>query len=329
MARKNDADSTPVETAPVETAPEVSQPVETAPVDGTPVQENASPEQPDESEQNEEALAAAFKSAVDDAIASRDETTGDIPLDKVEPVKAAYRELSGLKAKNAAKNVLTEGAFDAMRQMDTALGKAYVILSGEVTSLPTRTKAEPTPADPAEARVLQLATLGLAYRLATEQPLPEGVTQDSVDAKMNELFSLPGAQQESIDAYQQYLDTPSDARPEAAPEVPGFVAAAIKILNGKSVGRISRGSRSSSSYAGPRRSVAAHVEAAFAGKPVGTFLKVAEIVNSKSDEYGDDHPSSGAVSQHLFDKEGNGRTHGQISGTKSPEGERGAVISAA
>jgi len=42
----------------------------------------------------------------------------------------------------------------------------------------------------------------------------------------------------------------------------------------------------------------------FADLPVGSFLTVTEISKADSDEYGDDHPTTGAVSARLFPKSG-------------------------
>jgi len=55
---------------------------------------------------------------------------------------------------------------------------------------------------------------------------------------------------------------------------------------------------------GVRRNVANHIVSAFADKPVGTFMKVAEIVNTRSEEYGDVPVSPGAVSVRLFPANG-------------------------
>lgn len=50
----------------------------------------------------------------------------------------------------------------------------------------------------------------------------------------------------------------------------------------------------------PRRNVVAHLEQVFAPLASGTFLTIAQIVKTRSDEYGDDRPSPGAISARLF-----------------------------
>jgi hypothetical protein len=50
---------------------------------------------------------------------------------------------------------------------------------------------------------------------------------------------------------------------------------------------------------GVRRSIGAHVAQVFEGRPSGSALKVSEVANLRSEEYGDSKPSSGAIAAHF------------------------------
>ncbi|WP_409332795.1 DUF262 domain-containing protein [Trujillonella humicola] len=53
-----------------------------------------------------------------------------------------------------------------------------------------------------------------------------------------------------------------------------------------------------------RRDIGAHIASAFEGLPDGAFLTVREIRAHRSDEYGDEFPSAGAISARLFPSSG-------------------------
>ena len=60
----------------------------------------------------------------------------------------------------------------------------------------------------------------------------------------------------------------------------------------------------STPFTGERRDIGVHISAAFANKEAGDFLTVSQIRAARSDEYGDNSPSAGAISARLFPKSG-------------------------
>jgi len=68
-----------------------------------------------------------------------------------------------------------------------------------------------------------------------------------------------------------------------------------------------------------RRDIGAHIASAFAGLPDETFLTVREIRRHRSDEYGDEFPSAGAISARLFPSSG----RCTVTGVEPGENERG------
>jgi len=315
MARRS------TEAAPQPEAVSTEQPTTEAPVEASVTE---SPEAPEVTEGTEaQAKAAepdlsAFEAAVATSVEARDEATGEIPAESVEPVTTAYRELDGLKAKNRAKAFLQAGVKDGMEKMNLQLARAYMQLSDALMTPAAKKSAESTPTDPTEAFTQKVAALRVAEQLVTSQ-VPEGVAEDWAD-KTSALVS------ESLSAAQNYLawvnSTAEDKGEE--PEVSAVVRAAVKLSQGKA-GRITRASSGGgSSYEGPRRSIAAHIENAFAGVEPGTFLTIAQIRATKSEEYGDELPSAGAISARLFPPSGKCTVEGIEPGT-SAEGNKGAT----
>jgi len=77
-------------------------------------------------------------------------------------------------------------------------------------------------------------------------------------------------------------------------------------------------------YAGPKRSIVEHIREAFAAQKKGAFLSVTEIAKFDSKEYGQAHPSSGAVNAALrnskkidFAKPATGGARGSFGAKKS------------
>lgn len=68
-----------------------------------------------------------------------------------------------------------------------------------------------------------------------------------------------------------------------------------------------------------RRDIAAHIGSAFFSQPSGAFLTVNEIRNHRSEEYGDEFPSAGAISARLFPATG----RCTVSGVEPGVNERG------
>lgn len=238
----------------------------------------------------------AFKQAAEKAVAEKDTSTGQVPLAAVEPVLKEYRAIDGIKGKNAAKAWLQDQMKKAMdpEVLDVQTARAFLELTTAMTAGGSKSTAERTPSDPTEAFVQRVGGLRLALQLASEN-VPEGVAEDWKD-KASTLVN------ESADAARKLLAFDGEGE---APEVSAFVKAAVKLAQGKAakVGGRSGGTRSAS-YTGERRNIAKHIQAAFEDKKSGDFLTVAQIRAHKSEEYGDDLPSAGAISIRLFPKNG-------------------------
>lgn len=307
MARRgtrNDSTTTENPTTTTEEEATVST-TETENTEATEAIETEAPETPAAEAKPEEKPIdlSGFQSVVAEAVASADESTGEVPEAPQSTVTQAYRQLDGAKAKNAAKAWVNEQMKNHMNEGNLPVAVAYMQLGDKALVAGASGKAakERVPADPTEAFVQKVATLSLAYGLAT-QNVPEGVSEDwndKVQALVNESFD--GAQ--SLLAWVQ-----NDAEDKGdEPEATALVRNSVKLSLGKSAKAGKAASGGGASYSGDRRDTLKHIVNAFEGKESGTFLKIAEIVNTPSDEYGTDKPSPGAISARLFpkDKDGN------------------------
>lgn len=313
QSTNNEAEEANVSTTTTETPAETPEAVEGA-VEATSEEVEAAPKATEA-----EVDLTAFENAVNEALANKDESTGELAPSFIEPVNAEYRKLDGLKAKNKAKAVLNEGMKSAMNDMDIQTARAYLALTDNLSAAGGGgSKAPSQPADPTEAFVQKAATLRLALGLVTND-VPEGVNEGWAD-KAKELVD---SSTEAARNYQQWLASPEDSRGDE-PEVNAVVKAAVKLASGKSarLGRASSGG--GSGFTGERRDIAKHIVNAFADKPSGTFLTIAEIKNTHSDEYGDNSPSAGAVSARLFPNSGKCTVEGITPGTND-KGKKGAT----
>ena len=145
----------------------------------------------------------------------------------------------------------------------------------------------------------------------------EGVGEGWED-KANSLFAelKPAA-----DKYLAWVNDQSEDKGDE-PEVSALAKNAVKLSLGKSA---KAGSKATSgggvAYVGERRNIATHIAEAFADEPVGTFLTVSEIRKFKSNEYGDNPPSAGAISARLFP--GGDGDKNTVKGTQSGTNEKG------
>lgn len=328
MARKdNDEGTVAVAEAPVENKTEAAVPADgtatptteatdaTAGSDATASTEaTAEAEKPaGPSAEEVEAAVQAFLTKAKEVADTRDRATGEITDEQKGLVKVAYGELPTTPARTKARNGLDEAMKSALSEhLDAALARAYMILGQIVKATSGRSDTvAKAPVDPTEAFVARMAAMHLAPNLVE---VPEGVASDWVQQVQGKSKSLAS----EVKAYRAYLADHStwNAKPEgergdepAAPEVSEIVLNAHRLARGRAQG--ARKAKSdgatttrTSTYTGPRRSVKTHISNAFADKAAGTFLKIAEIANTPSDEYGDDRPSSGAVSAALFPSSG-------------------------
>ena len=232
-----------------------------------------------------------FTASMTAAVAGRDGASGDVPEALVTAVQSVYRGLDGLRAKNAAKKLVEEAMREAMNQRDVLSARAFMLVSDNLTA-GASAKAEKVPADPKAAFVQRYSALLLALELVSRDA-PEGVTVSEIDvtSEINSALAL------------RAFDS-SDAEDKGdAPEASSVVKAAVKIATGKAA-RVGGKSTGGSTFTGERRDIGKHIDSAFEGEEVGTFLTVAQIRSHKSDEYGDNLPSAGAISARLFPASG-------------------------
>ena len=254
--------------------------------------ENTEPKSQEQNDAEHQPTVDAFNQAVADALAASDPSTGTVPEANLDAVAQAYRGVTGgIKYKNLARRQV-----DA--DMKAAIGaKDYMkaVALNEVSDKIINTRAEARPAgpkvDPKVAYGQRVAALSVAAELL-EARVPEEA----------EGFEVPATERAFAEA-QEFLEWQEGDQSEDAPELSPVAAAAVKLVSGKGLGKRGAGGTNVSTrapYTGVRRNVAAHIESAFDGVPSGTFLTVSEIAKHDSDEYGDDHPSSGAVNARLF-----------------------------
>lgn len=314
-----------VDTAEVEaaTAP-VENVVATAATDsGTDASADKADEKSDEEKAAEKAAKAAefeqtlaaFKEAVAGAMASedRDQTTGTLPEALKQTVTKAYAALPGARGKNAGVAYLQEqmqyemlaGAEDPAAFVRA---RSYLEMFNAAKAGAPKEQVVRTPVDPTEAHVALVASLALSPNLVVPG---EGVAEDwrdQVKAKVQELT-------DQVKAYREWLVANAGKATEeqsAAPEVDAIVIAAARLATGRGAGlkaarKVTTEGGSTAPrtpFTGTRRDIGKHIENAFAGVVSGTFLSIQDIVNVKSDEYGDDKPSPGAVAARLFPKSG-------------------------
>jgi hypothetical protein len=275
------------------------------------------------------AFEAAVKAAVEAGEEERDPSTGTLAEALVKPVQAAYRELEGIKGKNAAKKFLNEAMRDAVNSTDIQLARSYMQLNDACTAAPSgggAAKAERVPADPTQAHVDRLGTLYLAAELVTANR-PENVDEAAATEKLDDLLE---SAREQADGYLAWVTRTPVAEGEedaAEPEASAVVKAAVKLALGKTakVGGTTRSAStgSASTGDGTRKNIAKHIAEVFENVEPGTFLTVAEIRKVSTSEYPDSPPSAGAISSRLFPDSGNCTIEGITPG-QNAEGNRGA-----
>lgn len=254
-----------------------------------------------ELERKIEETVEAFKEAATTAADSADDE-GHLTPDQLSPVVEKYRAVEGgNKGKKIAKDFITDQMKEALTSGPDGFVPAMAwnaIQDAVLTAAPkssgggTRTPAAPV----SQTRLFadKIASLRLALELA-EANVPEGVDEDW-EAKITGDLSKA----------QALLDFEAVERDEEdetpAPGVTPVERAAVKLATGR--GPRKAGRPSGAPYQGTRRDVAAHITNAFAAHPSGTFLTIAEIKSTPSEEYGSDSPSAGAISARLFPKAG-------------------------
>lgn len=329
-------ETTSTEAASTETTGE-GQPAEGQPAEGTESADGdaAKPEEPKGPSQAE--LFTAFEESVAAALAheGRDEATGTLPEEAIGPVKLAYAPLNPnnkTKARDLLQTRMTAhmtGTEEGIEQ-DYQMAKSVLDLLNNLKTQPQRAAAiTKEPVDPTEDHVARV----VAYVFAANfLPVPEGVKpdwNDKVNAKIQEL-------QGQVQEYRTWIHENAgkeEADRTKAPEVSPIVLTAVGIANGRSAGTRTRkpkgeggAPRAPRPSDGVRRDIGAHISSAFANVAAGTFLTIGEIVNHKSEEYGDEKPSQGAIAARLFPKSGNCTIEGiRPEGPEQGREKKGAV----
>lgn len=272
----------------------------------------ATPEKAEPTEAEQAAAFEEFKAKVDAAIAEVDLTTGNIPDGLVADVKAAYVALPLARNKTAGRKLLDDKMKESLTKppFDPYRAKAYLDLNEacKTTGATRETVAKP-PVDPTEAFVKEVT----AHWIATSLLIPGPEVDPTYVTKSQELARSLEPEAKAYKAYLTQL-LAWNAKPEAergeepkAPEVSEVILHAAKIAQGRSGRRsapkastgTAKASASSATYSGPKRDVKAHIREAFADQPVGTFLKIGEIVKFPSKAYEGASPSGGAVNAAL------------------------------
>lgn len=283
----------------------------------TPVEASDTPAVPEQTEAPAAESApvdlTAFTTAVEAAVEARDTSTGDVPADQLAPVQAAYRDLDGLKAKNAARALIAERMKAAMNNLDITSARAFMVLTEGLSAAGSKSSADKPPADPKQAFTERYQAILLAAELVAAEA-PEGVTVTEITVPDGALASA-----QALAAYNANEAEDKGDAPESSP----VVRAALKLASGKASGARKAGVGTGSN-GGVRRDIGEHIKSAFADVDAGTFLTVAEIRAHKSAEYGDEPPSAGAISARLFPSSGKSTVEGVEPGTND-KGTRGAT----
>lgn len=235
---------------------------------------------------------SAFTQAAHAAIEGADKTTGDITEDGLKSSLDAYRGLANIKTRNAAKSWADDETKAAIMGGDILKARSVMAIKENLSSGAARTPAAPK--DPTDAFVNKVAQLQLAASLVGAD-VPEGVSADWTE-------KVEGAVATLREEFEKFSALGEDDSQD------GFTPAV------KKVARLIAGKASGNgpSYDGPRRNVGTHIGQAFESLPSGSFLTVTELAKAESAEYGDDHPTTGAISARLFPSNG--------SEAKLPEG---------
>lgn len=266
-----------------------------------------------------------FEQASAAAVAQRDTNTGDLPEGALEPVLEAYRALPSTKDRNRAKNWLKDQMKSAMESMDLSLARAFLTMQDSMTTAKAATPTDRKPADPLAVYKHNLLTVLAAYgELAgVGKPEVENV-EEVVQSIQSEAASTEFVNE--MNEYRAWLDAdePEDGEKPEAPKVRPEVVHAFRIVRGTKRRGVGTGGGDRTPHEGPRRDLGKHIAQAFENLNSGDFLSVAEIRKFRSDEYGDEQPSAGAISARLFPAKGECTIEGITPGTGGEKSTKGA-----
>lgn len=238
----------------------------------------------------------AFENVVNDAVEAADTSTGTVSASDLEAVAQAYHNVTGgIKYKNLAKAYVNDQMKAALPAGEYTKAVSFNEISDHLLTTKAPSRPSAPKVDPAIAYAERIAALEVAREVLAESATGDVAEWEPIDTER--------AVSEAL-AYVEW-DNDENHDEDDEPELSPIAAAAVKLVQGKGMGKRSvRGSRPRRSFTGTRRNVAAHIASAFADLDSGEFLTVGQIVAHNSDEYGDDHPSSGAVSARLDSETG-------------------------
>lgn len=214
---------------------------------------------------------ATFRDHVEEAVRNADDN-GVVANADLARVTMSYQALSGTKAKNAARAWVQAQAVIAVNEGNLANARAYMV---DITNALVAAKATKSAIDPKAA---------IMARLMAHQIAGASLLTDIDDAGLDQADMLADARAAIVAGF------------ESGDIDPAIVKAAAKMAAVKVAGHGGR----TTTYSGPRRSVKAHIIEAFDDAEAGDYMTIADICAFRSDTYGDDSPSSGAVANALF-----------------------------
>lgn len=268
---------------------------------------------------------------------------GELAPEDSKALRQAYAELPAIPGKSFARGYAEDQTRNALS--DTSDAEAAFRVA-QMWSKVSKDQKEDAPkqraprvakpkVSPTELAVNKLASLKMA--VAWIETNPESVVDvaegdDPIEDEFAELADDKVEElREQLEAYVEWLDMEVEEG-EDKPEfeetfgepVDPVVRDAAKVARQK-VRRGRSGGGGGSTWTGPRRNIGKHIQEVFDQVEIGTFLTVSEIVNLKSEEYGDDKPSSGAVANRLFPPSGSETTVEGVEPGTNEDGRQGAT----
>lgn len=260
-------------------------------------------------EKSKDDLEAEFRAKCEEAVENSDESTGSVPEIFVAKVLDAYRALPSTASKSLVKNWLGEEMRQAL--IDTKINRARALsdINAKVQDASTRRSAA-APAKPSKSPNDVYLESCLALDLAKQfvpRPKDEEL-DDNFGEQYSQRYADLTAEGGEVQKYLTWLNA-AEAERGDEPEVDQVVKNAAKLASGRAVGgRKSSTKRTGGSTGGPRRNVGAHIEEFLAQADPNAEYTVADVANYSSTEYGEDHPSPGAVAARLFPSSGKAST---------------------
>jgi len=245
-----------------------------------------------------------FKAAVDHAVTNH--VNGQLEVADLHAATTAYVNLTGgLKLRNAARDwvqtKMTECMVNGRSLKDPTEKMAKFDEASAINEVYIAIMAGPqaAPTDPRLVLAEQVAVLDIARAavIAHTEATVEAVQgwtpifdDDQLAEQVASLVEFLGRDPES--------DTPEPDLSDTAKIALGVIQGKGTKKAGKKASTGSSNKGSTATYSGPRRSILAHIAEVLPAD--GSWVTVQQIAKGSSAEYGDDHPSAGAINAALF-----------------------------